>query len=100
MLSQFIYELTGEKMYEPDDVMDSNGHGQWKYHIYGDPFDYTTTKTQKKILDAFLIDRLFRAGIIFEGDTEQAAIESILNALRIDKQRDGFFLYSSSEDLI
>lgn len=95
LLSYFIYELTGEKMYEPDDIMDGNRHGEWKNRVYGDPFDYTTKKTQKRILDTFLVDRPFRAGIIFEGDTERVVIESILDALRIDKERDGFFLHNA-----
>jgi hypothetical protein len=95
ILSYFIFDLTGEKMYEPDDIMDGNGHGMWKSRVYGDPFDYTTKQTRIRILDTFLIERPFRAGIIFEGDTEQVVIESILNALRVDKERDGFFLYNA-----
>jgi hypothetical protein len=95
MVYYFIYDLTGEKMYEPDDIMNGNGHGQWKSRVYGDPFDYTTKKTQKRILDIFLIDRPFRAGIVFEGDTEQVVIESILTALRVNKEKDGFFLYNA-----
>jgi hypothetical protein len=95
MLSYFVYDLTGEKLYDPDDIMDGNGHGQWKSRVYGDPFDYTSKKTQKRILDTFLIDRPFRVGIIFEGDAEQVVIEAIIKALRIDKERDGFFLYNA-----
>jgi len=95
ILFYFIFDLTGEKMYEPDDIMDGNGHGQWKNQVYGDPFDYATKKTQKRILDMFLIERPFRVGIVFEGDTEQLVIESILNSLRIDKEREGFFLYNA-----
>jgi hypothetical protein len=64
-------------------------------HGFRSPFDYSTKRTQKRILDAFLIDRPFRAGIIFEENTEQEIIESILHALRIDKERDGFFLYNA-----
>lgn len=95
MLAYFIFDLTGEKMHEPDDIMDANGHGFWKKNVYGEPFYYTTIKTQKNILDRFLIDRPIRAGIIFEGITEQIVIEEILRAIRVDKERDGFFLYNA-----
>ena len=95
MLANFIYDQTGEKMHEPDDIMDGDGHGAWKKQVYGDPFDYTTIKTQKEILDKFLIDRPFRAGIIFEGETEKIVIESILKSLRVNKERDGFFIYNA-----
>jgi hypothetical protein len=95
MLAHFIYDLTGEKMHEPDDIMDGNNHGEWKKDIYGYPFDYSTKKTQKNILDTFLVDRSYKAGIVFEGETEKLVIESVLKALRISKERDGFFLYNA-----
>jgi hypothetical protein len=95
MLAHFIYDLTGEIMFEPDDIMDGNRHGEWKKKVYSDPFDYTTMKIRQSILDTFLITRPFRAGIIFEGATENLVIESIIKALRVNKERDGFFLYNA-----
>jgi len=95
MLANFIYDLTGERVLKPDDIIDGNGYGAWKKGIYGDPFDYTTKKTQKSILDKFLVDRPFRAGIIFEGETEKVVIDEILRALRVNKERDGFFQYNA-----
>lgn len=89
MISYFIYELTGEKLPEPDDIVDGT-NGKWKREIYGEPFDYASKKTQKHILDSILVYRPFLIGIIFEGKSEQRAIELILNALRIDKERNGF----------
>ena len=94
MLANFIYDLTGERVLKPDDIIDGNGYGAWKKGIYGDPFDYTTKKTQKSILDKFLVDRPFRTGFIFEGETEKIVIAEILRALRVNKERDGFFLYN------
>lgn len=94
MISYFIYELTGEKLSEPDDIVDGT-NGKWKREIYGEPFDYASKKTQKHILDSILVYRPFLTGIIFEGKSEQRAIELILNALRIDKERDGFFLFDA-----
>lgn len=99
MLYNFIYDLSGEKMHEPDDIMDANGHGAWKKHVYGKPFNYKTKKTQKEILDVFLINRPFRAGLVFEGETEQTVIQSILNALGIDKSRSGLFLHNAEGQL-
>lgn len=63
--------------------------------IYGEPFDYASKKTQKHILDSILVYRPFQIGIIFEGKSEQRAIELILHALRIDTERDGFFLFDA-----
>lgn len=94
MLSFFIFDLSGEQVYEPDEIMDSM-HGQWKTKIFGSPFDYTTKKTQKNILDYFLIDRPFKLGIVFEGETEEVVIEAILKSLHVDKYRDGFFIFNA-----
>ena len=40
------------------------------------------------------MDRPFRTGFIFEGETEKIVIDEILRALRVNKERDGFFLYN------
>ena len=39
------------------------------------------------------MDRPFRAGFIFEGETEKIVIDEI-RYLRVNKERDGFFLYN------
>lgn len=88
MISYFYFDLTGEKLPDPDDITD-NDKGKWKEYVYGTPFDYFTKKTQKRILDSYLIDRLFQFGIIVEGDSEETAIDIICQALRIDKNREG-----------
>lgn len=94
MVFHFIYDLTGKRMPEPDDILDAR-KGIWKEKIYGKPFNYYTKQTQKRILDTFLIESQYQAGIIFEGKTEQIVIENILDALRIDKDKNGFFLYNA-----
>lgn len=96
MLSNFIFDLSGQTMLEPDDLMDGNHHGEWKKKVYGDSFDYETKKTQKEILDKYLAYRPIKAGIIFEGETEEVVIDSILKAIRVDKVRNGFFTYNAN----
>lgn len=94
MLGNFILDLTGDKMLDPDDLRDGR-HGTWKPRIYGEPFDYTTKKTQKNILDRFLIERPFKLGIVLEGETEEHVINLILDAIYVDNKRSGFFLYNA-----
>jgi hypothetical protein len=82
MLGNFIFDLSGTKMLEPDDLWDGRS-GTWKPRIYGEPFDYKTKKTQNNILDKFLIERPFKLGIIVEGDTEEHVINLILNKIHV-----------------
>ena len=44
---QILFMILQEKVIEPDDIIDGNGHGAWKKGIYGDPFDYTRKKLKK-----------------------------------------------------
>lgn len=83
MLSFFIYDLTGEKMLDPDDTLDGR-HGAWKTRIYGSPFNYNTTQTQKMILRRFLLNGPKLMAIVFEGFTEEFVIKGIFESLRID----------------
>jgi hypothetical protein len=83
MLSRFIYDLSGKKMLDPDDVLDGE-EGQWKPRIFGEPFDYTTKKTQNQILKYFMHDSPFEMVIIVEGETEEKIIELILQARAVD----------------
>jgi hypothetical protein len=94
MVSFFIFDLTKEKMPDPDDVMDE-GKGEWKRKIYGDPFDYESKQTQLRIFDNFLIDRPYRIALIYEGDTEDIVIKMIFDALYVNHERDGVFLYNA-----
>jgi hypothetical protein len=92
MLSNFIYQLTGGKMLDPDDMNDGT-RGEWKKKIYGDPFDYDSRKTRNIILDNYLASRPFRLILVVEGGTEETIINLILEALAIDPDRDGFIIY-------
>jgi hypothetical protein len=93
VLSNFIYQLTGEKMLDPDDMNDGT-MGVWKKKIYGDPFDYDSRKTRNIILDNYLANRPFRLILVVEGDTEETIINLILEALAIDPDRDGFIIHN------
>jgi hypothetical protein len=93
MLASFIYDLSGEKILDPDDILDGEG-GSWKVRIFGEPFDYTTKKTQNQILKYFLIDRPYELVFLVEGETEEKVIELILKARGVDLEKDGFFVYN------
>lgn len=93
MLSNFIYQLTGEKMLDPDDMNDGIS-GEWKKRIYGDPFDYNSRKTRNIILDNYFASRPFRLILVVEGNTEETIINLILKALAIDPDRDGFIIHN------
>ena len=58
-------------------------------------FDYTTKKTQDKILGRFLIEQPLKLGIVLEGETEERVINLILDAIYVDNKRSGFFLYNA-----
>jgi hypothetical protein len=94
MVSLFIHDLTKEKMPDPDDLLDGS-KGQWKPNLYGEPFDYQSKQTQMRIRDKFLVDRRYRIAVIYEGETEHAVIETIFDALEIDPERDGVFVWNA-----
>src|SRR5215207_970046 len=94
MVALFLYDLTKEKMPDPDDQMDGSG-GTWKSEIYGEPFDYNNKQSQKRILDNYLVSRPYRIALIYEGDTEDFVIKSIFDALYVDQDRDGIFLHNA-----
>jgi hypothetical protein len=93
MISNFIYELIGEKMLDPDD-MNNGTSGEWKKKIYDSPFDYDSRKTRNNILDNYLSSRPFRLILVVEGDTEETIINLILEALAIDPDKDGFIIHN------
>lgn len=104
LLSQNYYELTKMTQYfarnldvellDADDYCNSDG-GKWKPKIYGEPFDYRSSRTQMRIRDRFFKDRPYRVAIIFEGHSEEKAIRMILEALYIDEKRDGIILHNA-----
>jgi Overcoming lysogenization defect protein-like, TOPRIM domain len=93
MLANFIYDLSGNKVPDPEYVLDSQ-KGKWKGEIFGKPFDYTTKRTQNQILNYFLWDRPFELVLVVEGQTEEKVIELILEARDVDLEKDGFFVYN------
>jgi len=93
MISLFIYDVTGKDMPEPDEVL-RNDSRKWKGIRFGEPFDYSTKKTQNQILKYFLDDRPIELVILLEGETEERITELILEARGVDLERDGFFVYN------
>ena len=93
MISYFIFDLTGYKMPDPDDIHDSE-LGKWKERKFGAPFDYTAKKTQNQLRKFYLIERPIELVIVVEGETEEKVIELILQARGVDLERDGFFVYN------
>ena len=91
MLAQFLYELTGEKMDEPDLFFDSTG-GEWKKDVYSNPFDYATRKTQRGIISKFVGDHTTRLFILVEGGTEEKVIKKIFERLNISITDDGIHI--------
>jgi hypothetical protein len=104
LLSQNYYELAkmtqafardlDVELLDADDYCDAYG-GEWKPKIYGEPFDYRSSRTQMRIRDRFFKDRPYRLMIIFEGPSEEKAITMILKARYIDDKRDGIMLYNA-----
>jgi hypothetical protein len=93
MLHFFIYDLTKEKIPDPDDIND-NTRGEWKKEIYSNPFDYDSRKTRNIILDSYLSSRSFRLILVLEGKTEEIVVNLILEALAINPDRDGFIIHN------
>ena len=91
MLAQFLYELTGEKMDEPDLFFDLI-RGEWKNDVYSNPFDYATRKTQRGIIRKFVGDHTTRLFILVEGDTEEKIIKKIFERLNISITDDGIHI--------
>lgn len=89
LLSQNYYELAkmtqafardlDVELLDADDYCNGDG-GKWKPKIYGEPFDYRSSRTQMRIRDRFFKDRPYRVAIIFEGPSEEKAITMILKA--------------------
>jgi hypothetical protein len=94
MVQSFIYDLTKEKMPDPDDSMNGAG-GKWKPKKYGTPFDYNSKQTRNRILYDYLATEPYRIALIYEGDTEDYVIKSIFDALYVDQDRDGIFLHNA-----
>jgi hypothetical protein len=93
MVSHFIYEITGEKMLDPDDSSEGS-RGKWTTKIYGAPFDYSSRKTRNNILDNYLAVRQFRLILVVEGQTETAIINKLLEVLGICPDRAGLIVHN------
>ncbi|MGI9012270.1 MAG: TOPRIM nucleotidyl transferase/hydrolase domain-containing protein [Nitrososphaeraceae archaeon] len=93
VLGSYIFDLTGEIMFDPDDHID-NERGKWKKQMFGDPFDYSNRITQNKIIKYFMIDSPPELGIIVEGQTEEDVMNLILNEIEVDREKDGFFIHN------
>lgn len=85
MVAHFIYDLTKERMSDPDDM----GNEGWKERIFGKPFDYNSKKTQKAILDHYLFYRPPLIALIYEGETEHEIIKKIFDALYVYDEKSG-----------
>lgn len=48
MVAFYIYDLTKEKMLDPDDYLDGV-EGKWKTDIYGKPFNYQSRDTNQNL---------------------------------------------------
>lgn len=94
MVAFYIYDLTKEKMLDPDDYLDGV-EGKWKTDIYGEPFNYQSKETRIRILDNYLINRPFQIALIYEGETEDYVIHEIFKVLNIDEDSDGVFLWKA-----
>lgn len=79
MVQDFIKDEFDEEVSPPDDL----GDDKWHERIFGSPFDYDTKKTQKAVLDYYLIYPPQKVAIVYEGATEEYVINRILKALRI-----------------
>jgi len=84
MVGYAIEDATGEKMPDPDEFAYRNT--SWKKVTFGENFDYNSRETRTRILDYYLKDRQILNLLIFEGDTEEVAVEGLLQALHVDEQ--------------
>lgn len=96
MMRHFIYDLTKEKMPEPDELTDVT----WKDRVFANKvkhkkFRYENPTIRKTVLDDFLTETFVSLAIIYEGKTEEYAITSILKALNVSLDKDGLQLINT-----
>jgi len=90
MVAYAIEDASGEKVPAPDDFVIRGSN--WKKMLFGDNFDYNSNETRTKILDYYLKDRQILNTLILEGDTEEFAVEGLLQALQISPEQAGLEL--------
>ena len=83
MLGRFLFELTGEKQLDADDLLDGR-QGRWKKHLYGQEVDYKSRDVLRKILNTYGINPQDKLLLILEGPTENEAVPSIIGAMGYD----------------
>ena len=95
LLSFFVRDLTGTPLPSP---YDSGGwYTEWKEISYGKPYDITSKKTIDRILSDFLIKRPIICSIIYEGETEDKVIRSIMKSVYVPSpETQGIHLYNTT----
>ena len=88
MVAHLIYDVTKEKMTDPDDLFDGT-EGSWKPDHYGNPFGYNNPETRLQIRNAYFINKPSFIAIVFEGTTEQVVIEKIFGLFMKDHEEKG-----------
>lgn len=83
MLGRFLFDLTGEKQLDADDL--TNGmRGSWKKRRYGREVDYKNREVLQKVVTEYGINPQDKVLLIVEGPTEQEAIPRIAQAMGFD----------------
>ena len=91
MIALFLYDLTGERVQDPDSFFDGR-NGEWKKDVYSNQFDYGTRKTQRGILRRFVEEPTARLYLLVEGVTEEKVIGEIFKRWDIDIEEDGIIV--------
>lgn len=55
ILGRFLFDLTGEKQLDADDLLDGR-HGTWKKKVYGQEVDYGSREILRKVLNEYGIN--------------------------------------------
>jgi len=82
VLGRFLEELTGERQYGPDDLLNGR-RGEWKKSVYGAEVDFVNRDVLKKIIYEYSLDYDYKVLLFVEGDTEFEAVPIIARALGI-----------------
>jgi hypothetical protein len=88
MLGRFLLDLTGEKQFDADDLLDGR-QGAWKKRMYGQEVDYKNRDVLRKLLNEYGINPQDKLLLILEGPTENEAVPLIIRAMGYDFDRIG-----------
>ena len=91
MVRYFIEDEYDQNVSPPDDL----GDRHWHERLFGTPFDYDSSKTQRAILDYYMFYPPKKVAILYEGTTEDYVIKRILEALQIYIPKSGLTLHSA-----